>query len=155
MKLLDRLPLTVLAVDVVVASTVPAHHHCITRRLKLPRPPQVDEPGVPLSLPVSNRPGIYCAPDGSHLIRPLPRHSLMSLDAVTVVRLVLRVLGLWGLPTLWKRVLYVGGKLNASFQSSQDLSRSVKLQGNESSAAEALCACWVAYATGHQEPQGC
>ena len=40
----------------------------------------------------------------------------MSLDAVTIVGLVLSILGLWGLPALWKRTLYVGKMLNASSQ---------------------------------------
>ena len=41
MKLIALLPITILAVDAVVASTVPARlHHRIARTLRLPRPPQ-------------------------------------------------------------------------------------------------------------------
>ena len=74
----------------------------------------------------------------------------MSLDAVTIVGLVLGILGLWGLPTLWKRVLYVSGKLNTSSQSSQIFSRPVKFHGNEPRSTHALRACWIAYTTGHR-----
>ena len=73
--------------------------------------------------------------------------NVMLLDPVG---LTLGILGLWGLPTLWRRVLYVGGELNASSQSSQDFSRPVKFHGNEPKSTHALPACWIAYTTGHR-----
>jgi len=75
----------------------------------------------------------------------------MSLDAVTIVGLILGIVGLWGLPTLWTRALYVGRKLNALPQSSKDLSRQAKFHVNEPSSTHALRANLMTSTTGHQE----
>jgi hypothetical protein len=56
-----------------------------------------------------------------------PPLNVMGLDAATIVGLVLGILGLWGLPTLWTRFLYVGRSIDTLSWSSQDLKQASKV----------------------------
>jgi len=74
--------------------------------------------------------------------------NVMSLDATTIVELVVGILGLWGLPILWRRILYVSRKFTALYQSSQDHNRPVRFHDNEPKSMHALHAGLMVYTTG-------